>query len=214
MTHFLAWSPSRKRKTPRNTLFCCPPHQLWFQRSQDEVSRAESPDTKGGEWEQLVNNLCTTIPIFVCLMTEGWTLRERNKGHFLNSIWSRNPSTLSWFKSGSALARLVTSVCTSEQAFITQCTLGQLRYGCFCYVATCIQLGICTCPFPCLPSYLEEWPNQQPACSPARCSSPCTSRSDCGSTETIGVCHLCGLVLNPLSPLTLKKKKSNHKKKY
>lgn len=41
-------------------------------------------------------------------------------------------------------------------------------------------------------------------CSPARCSSPCTSQSDCDSAETIGVCHLCGLVLNPLSPLALK----------
>lgn len=41
-------------------------------------------------------------------------------------------------------------------------------------------------------------------CSPARCSSPCTSQSDCGLAETIGVCHLCGLVLNPLSPLALK----------
>lgn len=41
-------------------------------------------------------------------------------------------------------------------------------------------------------------------CSPARCSSPCTSQSDCDSAETIGACHLCGLVLNPLSPLALK----------
>lgn len=46
--------------------------------------------------------------------------------------------------------------------------------------------------------------------SPARCSSLCTSQSDCDSVETIGACHLCGLVLNPLSPLSLKKKKSNH----
>lgn len=117
------------------------------------------------------------------------------------------PPLSSWFKSQSTLTHLITSitpVCTTQQSRITQCTLGQLCHSCFCSVATCIVPEICRCPCPRLPSCLEEWRKQHPPRSPARCSSPCTSPSDCDSAETTGVCHLCGLVLNPLSPLSLK----------